>query len=293
MSSVLVIAGNSFIGRAVRDELGRQGWHVVSTSRHDGDCMYCDVRDAASVSAIIERHRPEAIVQCAGVTDAREAGDFYRTHVQGTLNLLEAVRRHVPRSPVVLIGSAAEYGPVEAEHLPVTESHPCVPATFYGASKLAQTHIGQVAASSWGLRVRTARLFNVIGAGLPTQYFLASITQRLRSLPPGATFPVRNLHATRDFVEVRDAATAIVGLLAPEIPSIVYNVASGQETSLREVTVYLGELAGGMTPTEGEAVEARVNTQRSQGDGSLLRETIGWEPRFDWRDGVRACWQLT
>ena len=122
---------------------------------------------------------------------------------------------------------------------------------------------------------------------------LASIAQRLRSLPVGATFPVKNLHATRDFVEVRDAATAIVGLLRPEIPSIVYNVASGQETSLREVTGYLGELAGGMTPTEGEAGEARVNTHRSRGDNSLLRETIGWEPRFDWRDGVRACWQTT
>ena len=192
-----------------------------------------------------------------------------------------------------MIGSAAEYGPVGSEHLPVSESHPCAPATFYGASKLAQTHLGQVAASSWGLRVRTARLFNVIGAGLPTQYFLASIAQRLRSLPRGATFPVRNLDATRDFVEVRDAATAVVGLLRPEIPSIVYNVASGQETSLREVTGYLGELAGGMTPTEGEPGEERVNTQRSRGDGSLLRETIGWDPRFDWRDGVRACWQST
>lgn len=293
MSCVLVIAGSSFIGRAVCAELRGRGRRVVATTRRDPGEAACDVLDAAGVSAVVERHRPDAIVQCAGVTDAREAGDFYRTHVQGTLNILEAVRRHVPASPVVLIGSAAEYGPVGAEHLPVHEGHPCAPAGFYGASKLAQTHLGQVAAASWGLRVRTARLFNVIGAGLPAQYFLAAIASRLRSLPSGATFAVRDLDATRDFVEVRDAATAIVGLLAPEIPSAVYNVASGIETSIREVTTYLGELAGGMTPVEGELRAGRVTTHRSRGDGSRLRGELGWQPRFAWREGVRACWEAT
>lgn len=289
MACVLVIAGTSFVGRAVCAELASQGWRVVATARRDTVLERCDVTDAARVAAVIGRHRPDAIVQCAGVTDGGP-GELYAAHVGGSLNVLEAVRELVPAAPVVLIGSAAEYGPVPADALPVSEAHPPRPATFYGSSKLAQTQLGQVAASAWGLRVRTARLFNVIGPGLPRQYFLAAVAERLRGLRPGDPFAVHNLGATRDFVDVRDAAAGIAALTGPDVPDGVYNVASGEETPLGEVAAYLGELAGGLVPVEAGAGEQRVQTTRSRGDAARLR-ALGWRPRHGWRESVADFWR--
>jgi GDP-4-dehydro-6-deoxy-D-mannose reductase len=249
----------------------------------------CDVTDAASVERLIGELRPAAVVNCAGVTDGADPAPYYAVHVGGTLNVLTAVRRHVPASPVVLLGSAAEYGPVGGERLPVREDHPPAPATFYGASKLAQTHLGLVAASAWGLNVRTARPFNVIGAGLPKQYFLAALAGRLKGLPERSTFAVRDAEATRDLIDIRDAAAAIALLTRPDVPAGVYNVATGTETAIGAAAAYLGELAGGMTPVPGEGA-GRVSVSRSAGDGSRLR-ALGWSPRFGWRDAVRSFWE--
>ena len=282
MPGVLVVAGHGFIGRAVCSELARQGRLAVPLARSGPEG--CDLLDAASVEAAMQRHRPEAVVNCAGVTHASEAGPSYEVHVSGTLRLLEAVRRHVPASPVVLLGSAAEYGPDAA--LPTGEDCPARPTTFYGASKLAQTRLGQVAASAWGMKVRTARLFNVIGAGLPERYFLAALAARLRALPAGSTFPVRDSRATRDFVDLRDAARAIVLLAGPDAPCGVFNVATGIETSIGEAASLLGELAGGMKPVPDED---GAGLSRSAGDPARLRG-LGWEPRFGWGEAARSFW---
>src|SRR5262245_2656370 len=149
---------------------------AVGSSR--GGPVLCDITDAAALERLIAEMRPAAVVNCAGVTDGTDPAPYYAVHVGGTLNVLMAVRRHVPASPVVLLGSAAEYGPVD--RVPVREDHPPAPATIYGASKLAQTQLGIIAGSSWGLNVKTARPFNVIGAGLPKQYFLAALAGRLK-----------------------------------------------------------------------------------------------------------------
>jgi GDP-4-dehydro-6-deoxy-D-mannose reductase len=226
------------------------------------------------------------VINCAGATGRAGAAEAYALHVQGTLNLLEAVRRHVPEAAVVLLGSAAEYGEVDV--LPTPENVPTRPTTFYGTSKLAQTHLAGVAAREWGLRVVVARLFNVIGPGLPERYFLAALAARLRS--KGDTFPVDSMEATRDFLDVRDAAraiTALVGIAKPGELEVV-NVASGEEVSVGEAAAWLGQLAGGRVPvSSGRAGGVR----RSCGDSAKLRALTGWLPRVGWRDSVAEMWR--
>ncbi|HZY58177.1 MAG TPA: NAD-dependent epimerase/dehydratase family protein, partial [Candidatus Binataceae bacterium] len=99
----------------------------------------CDLTALDQAERLIARLQPQWIFQCAGATRARDPHELYRLHVEGTLRLLGAVHRHVPGAPVVLIGSAAEYGPVPPEALPVREDYPAMPPSFFGASKLAQT----------------------------------------------------------------------------------------------------------------------------------------------------------
>lgn len=275
----MVLAANSFIGRAVCAELR----DVVAVTRAEGG----DLLDAAGVDALVARHRPSAVINCAGATGRAGPREAYALHVEGTLNLLEAVRRHAPEAAVVLLGSAAEYG--EADVLPTPETAPTWPATFYGASKLAQTHLAGVAAREWGLKVAVARLFNVIGPGLPERYFLASLAARLRATP-GGTFPVDSMEATRDFLDVGDAARAAVALLgvARQGEMELVNVASGEEVSVGEAAAWLGQLAGGRVPaSSGRGGGLR----RSCGDSGKLRSLTGWAPRVGWRESVARMWQ--
>src|SRR5262249_12810899 len=157
--------------------------------------------------------------------------------VQGTLNVLSAVARHVPAAPVLVLGSAAEYGPVAPEALPVDEDFPAAPTTFFGTSKLAQTQAARVAAAEGRLRVLGARPFNVIGPGLAAHYFAAAFAERLCQAKTASSpdeLAVVNASATRDFIDVRDVAQALVQLLTRAVPPAgtlaLYNVASGLET---------------------------------------------------------------
>lgn len=284
MHKSLVISGTGFIGRAVTTALERRGHDVLATGRGA-----CDVGDAAAVERLVATVRPQGIVVCAGAPHDGPASDLYRVHVAGTLNVLDAVANHAPDTVVVLLGSAAEYGRIDAERLPIREDEPCRPIGAYGCSKLAQTQLAQATASLRNLRVRTARLFNVVGSGMPQRYFFAALARRVRRTPPGGRFPLRDGESTRDFIHVDDVAAAVATLVDPAVPDGIYNVATGIETSVATAAALLGHWAGG---AEAMTEQPQENPLRSVGDASRLRR-LGWGPLRSWREAIAEIWAET
>src|SRR5207248_561315 len=80
--------------------------------------------------------------------------------------------------PTLLIGSAAEYGAVNEDDVPITETMPARPIDHYGISKLAQTLIGQAAARD-GRSIVVARTFNAIGPGMPEHLSVQSFVKQI------------------------------------------------------------------------------------------------------------------
>ena len=306
MTTAVVFAGQSFVGRPIAALLRERGARVVVTAREplstpskegpgkQDSTISCDLTDHAAVDALLAAWRPDWVIQCAGATRTSDPWRLYSLHVQGTLGVLSAVARHAPRARVVLFGSAAEYGEVSPESLPVREDHPPRPLTSFAASKLAQAHLAAAFTGEQGLRVVTVRPFNILGPGLPEHYFAASLARRLLRLPAAGPFRVANLHATRDFVDVRDVAEAVLAILAGAAiePGRMqtWNIASGVETALLEVATLLGRLAGGFEPIEGGTEGSRGGVRRSRGDATRLREATGWAPRRTWQEGLADLW---
>lgn len=301
MPRALVIAANSFIGRHICKKLEAHHAQVVRTRRAPDDSnqfIACDLTDAAAVSHAIERSQPEWIIQCGAATASRDARELYQTHVFGTLNLLEAVALHAADARVLLMGSAAEYGALPLEWLPLTEDRLPNPSSVFGASKLAQTQLAQALAAEKRLRVASVRPFNVIGPGLPDIYFAASLAKRLiaaRASQPATTeFDVTNATATRDFVDVRDVASACLALLerGPFSPGRceIFNIATAQETTLLDMASHLGRLAGGLTPCAAGEHQSRGGITRSAGSSQKLHQATDWRPSIRWQDSLRDLW---
>jgi nucleoside-diphosphate-sugar epimerase len=302
MKSALIVAGNSFVGQHLHLELQRAGWRVTSTVRSDRslDSTTCDLTDHAQVNDVVGGTKPDCVFQCAGATTASDPGEQYRLHVHGTMNLLRAVARHAPAAPVQLFGSAAEYGAVPDHALPIGESYPGAPRSFFGASKLAQTDMARAAAQEWNLRILVVRPFNIIGPGLPPQYFATALAQRLRTaMTEGrqGEFPIMNAEATRDLVDVRDVVQAAIGLMSRAAPAAgsmeLYNIASGLETSVLAIAKRLCELAGGFRAVVAGPGKSRSGIQRSCGDASRLRNATGWVPRIDWQRSIYDLWKAS
>jgi GDP-4-dehydro-6-deoxy-D-mannose reductase len=298
MDVALVIAGTSFVGRHLLAALPerRVPFHTTSRSLRPSH-LTCDLLRGPDVDALIEAVRPRWIFVCAGATVHSSPDDLHAVHVHATETLLQATARHAPHAVTVLFGSAAEYGPVPPERMPISEDVTPRPSSSYGQSKLAQLQTAVRLATEKGLRVHVVRPFNLIGPGLGGQYFAASLCARLRQARrQGHRGAIRidNGHATRDWVDVRDAADAVLRLAFDAPPAAgtvgVYNIATGQETSVLTVAEHMCGLAGAFHAVDAGRTASRSLIERSAGDSGRLRAATGWQPRVPWQHSAAELW---
>jgi nucleoside-diphosphate-sugar epimerase len=298
MDVALVVAGQSFVGRHLLERLALRRIPSCPTSRSlQSGFLACDLRDPRAVDELLKRVQPRWIFACAGATADSRPDELHALHVTAAETLLLAAVRHVPNAVTVLFGSAAEYGPVSAESLPIREDLAPRPQSEYGVSKLAQLQLAVRLAGQHGLRIHAVRPFNLIGPGLGKQYVAAALAARLQQAKlRGRTgaIAIDNGHATRDWVDVRDAADAVVRLALDAPPTAgtvgVYNIATGQETSVLTLAEHLCRLAGDFHAIDAGCAESRSGVDRSCGDATRLRAATGWRPCMSWQRSAAELW---
>jgi nucleoside-diphosphate-sugar epimerase len=259
----LVTGAGGFLGRHVVERLRNVGAEVF-TLGVEGSSKAASSRafllrtpvDAAGIETAMRAARPNLVFHLAGTPKAEPLEDTYRVNVLFGVHLLHAALRQASPPPVLLAGSAAECGPVEGAALPVTEDTTCRPVSAYGITKLAQTHHGLAAVA--GQPVVMARLFNVIGGGMPTHLALGAFAAQIRAMPAeGGILRSGPLARERDFVEARPTAALLVDLLQnPAAAGKVINVCSGQATSLADLTAALVAASGRRVTMEEDASRA-------------------------------------
>ncbi len=235
--TVLVSGAGGFIGRHVLAALAARGSPVAVLPR--------EMAAAEDIAATVRDMRPRVIVHLAGARGGLDLAALYQANVGLALSILSAAGRLSPAPKVVLAGSAAEYGPAAASDLPVGEDYPCRPISPYGMTKLAQTLSG-LAAAGMGVPTITARLFNVIGPGMPEHLALGRFAARIARLgPAGGVLRTGPLEISRDFILVTDVASALVGLaFDADADGLVVNVCSGRPVSLARLTRGLVDASG-------------------------------------------------
>jgi GDP-4-dehydro-6-deoxy-D-mannose reductase len=259
--------------------------------------LVCDLTVPGQIESIVASIKPRWIIQCAGATAAVARADMDRLHLGGTAALLDAVIHHIPGAVVTLFGSAAEYGRVPPAALPIKEDNPACPDSAFGQSKLAQLRLAKKMTAEFGLRVLTVRPFHVLGPDVPEHYLAGTLVRRLRERKGNdeyGPFPVSNPFATRDWVDVRDLAEAVVSLVFEAAPSPgvldLFNIASGKETSILELAGKLCKLAGNLTAVPESEEWSRSDLDRSCGDAGRLQLAVGWHPRISLEESLADVW---
>jgi nucleoside-diphosphate-sugar epimerase len=301
---VLLFGASGFLGREVgaaleRDRrvdtvirVGRQ-----QASQADAGWVSHDLlaADTDQLAALIRGARPDAVINCVG----RLSGDtvqLVEANVLVTARMIEGVAREAPAARLVVLGSAAEYGPMSYGR-PGTEDDPANPAAAYGVTRLASTQLVRLAVSEERLDAAVLRVFNPIGPQVPPENLLGRAVAGMRAALRNGddTVVLGPLSAYRDFVDVRDVATAITAAaLADQVKEPVLNVGSGRAVRCREVVSLLAEVAG----FTGRVVEALPPPERSSlvdwsaADLGRTGRTLGWAPRYDLRTSVMASWRM-
>ncbi len=248
-----------------------------------------DIRDAAAVRGAMDgidllfHQAAIRITQCA--EDPRLALEVL---VDGTFNVLEAaVKAGVKK--VVAASSASVYG--LAEEFPTTERHhPYNNRTIYGASKAFNEGLLRSFNDMYGLPYVALRYFNVYGPrmdafGAYTEVFIRWMERIANGQAP---IIFGDGSQTMDFVHVKDIARANVLAATADVSDEVFNVASGQETSLKQVAEMLMRVMNASSALE-HAAERKVNpVPRRLADTSRAKDRIGFEASIPIEEGMKT-----
>lgn len=301
--SVLVTGGAGFIGSHVCEAYRDDGRDVtalddLSTGRRENvpdgvELVEMDVR-SEFLDDLFRRRDFDVVNHHAAQIDVRVSVDRPRhdaaINVDGLLNLLERARRHEVRRVVFISSGGVVYG--EPDEFPVPESHPKLPRSPYGVSKLAGEQYLHYYRHVHDLPYVALRYSNVYGprqdphgeAGV-----VAIFAGRLLEDRPLTIFG--DGEQTRDYVFVGDVARANLRATEMELPrpgdldDVAFNVGTGREVSVNELAETMMEATGHRVEVE-HADPRPGELQRNALDVSRLRAR-GWTPRVDLAEGLR------
>jgi GDP-4-dehydro-6-deoxy-D-mannose reductase len=293
---ILVLGASGFVGRHFLALARGRGDRVAGT-HHPGEPRPADPADAwhpvdlldsDSIDAALRAAEPEGVLHLAGQADVARANrdpvGTFRINAEGTLRVLESVRRVAPGARTVVVGSAEAYGMVPASELPVSEARPLAPRTAYGTSKAAVDVVAAQAATGWGLAVVRMRPFNHIGPGQRLGFvapdFAAQVAAAERGiLPP--VLKVGNLSGLRDFTDVRDIVRGYRTALDRGRAGEAYNLCSGRSVAIEDIVRFFVERARVDVEIRPDETRLRpVEVPEFRGDPSRARRELGWSPEI-------------
>ena len=287
---IVVTGATGFVGASLCRALAAAGHasDIVAVSRRGP--YRADLRNSAEIEKLVRDTQPVALFHLAGLINSRNFDELYASNVGTTHQLLEAVVKHAPACRVVVPGSAAEYGRVPPDELPISEDRVPSPVVPYGLAKTWQTATSIYFARN-GANVVVGRLFNLVGTGTPTRLSIGAFAEQLRRIKEGEEEPllvVGDLSPRRDFIDVADACQALIALAATSAATGIYNICSGRSISM-------GEVLDLMIRESGADVQIAVDDARlrhsgeipeSVGDNSRLHAATGWLPTIPLRESL-------
>jgi UDP-glucose 4-epimerase len=305
---VLVTGGLGFIGSSLAITLAELGADVTVIDsldpQHGGSTRNIegyenrmrvhigDLRDAEPLGELVrgQSHVFNLAGQSAHLESMQCPTGDLEHNARAQLILLDACRDSSPAAKIVFASTRQVYG--RASRLPVDEAHPTLPVDINGVHKLAAEMYHRVYGSVYGMRCCILRLTNTIGPRMyirdARQTFLGVW---IRDVLQGRPFEVWNGSQRRDFTFVDDAVEAfLLAAASPATDGNTYNVGGSGPITLLQVAALLGELVPGSSyhvrpfPVENE----RIDIGDYYADDTLLRNTVGWTPRTDFRTALDA-----
>jgi len=304
--NILVTGGAGFIGSHVCDRLLRDGHAVwalddlndfydpaikrrnLQELRDLGrpfEFVHADLTEAAAVNALFAAVRFDQVIHLAaraGVRPSLEQPALYlRVNTEGTINLLEAARKHGVRK-LICASSSSIYG-VNAK-VPFSESDPAVSIVSpYAASKLATESLGHVYHQIYGLDIVMLRFFTVYG---PRQRPDLAIHKFTRLIDSGKPIPVFGDGSTaRDHTYVSDILDGVMACTRREFGFEIFNLGESQTIRLDRLIQLIEDALGKKAIIDRQPLQPG-DVPLTYADISKARELLRYNPQVKAEQGI-------
>ena len=253
--------------------------------------VYGDLRDTLSVERAVEQTRPDYVFHLAAQSFPRTSFDApldtLDTNVQGTVRLLDAVRKFARDAVIHVCASSEVFGRVSRAELPIAEDCRFHPASPYAISKVGTDLVGRFYAEAYGMNTQITRMFTHTGPRRGDVFAESSFAKQIAMIEAGLIPPVvkhGNLDSLRTVADVRDAVRAYHMLVTVSpVPGACYNIGGAYMTTVREILNALLTLSpqGWRIYAEQDPDRLRpIDADLQVPDTTKFTKHTGWKPQI-------------
>ena len=248
-----------------------------------------DIGNVDLVEHLLRRHRVDVVVNFAAESHNSRAildpAAFFRTNVLGTQGLLEACRRaQTPR--VHHVSTCEVFGDLALDSEDsFSEEHPYRPRTPYNAAKAGGDFVARSYHETFGLPITVSTCANNFGPyQFPEKLIPLFTTNAIDDRP----LPLYRSSANRrEWLYVTDHCRAIELILQRGVPGELYNIGSGVERSVEEITDHVLRLLGKPETLKTYVPDRPGHDRRYLLNSNKIRRELGWAPAVEFDEGMR------
>jgi nucleoside-diphosphate-sugar epimerase len=250
-----------------------------------------DIRDAHSLAAAMQGVTGVFhLAALVSVPQSIEQPDLsFDINGRGTQLVLDQARKNGVKR-VVMASSAAVYG--DNENFPLSEDEVSLPLSPYGLEKSLGEQMGRLYADLYQMNVTCLRFFNVFGPRQPPDSPYSGVVSIFAKKAAAREIPAfyGDGLQTRDFVFVRDVASALMLSMQSDLPGFhVYNVGSGKEITVNALWDAFGLVSGFFEAAQQlPARDGDIKTSLS--DISKIQSDLGFYPSVDFNADLQATY---
>ncbi|MBU3725089.1 MAG: dTDP-glucose 4,6-dehydratase [Burkholderiaceae bacterium] len=279
--------------------------------------IHGDINNQELIAQLLKQHQPRAIIHFAAESHVDRSihgpGEFIRTNIQGTFNLLQCALdywRGLPQPQAssfrfLHVSTDEVYGSLGPSDSAFTETTPYQPNSPYSASKAASDHLVRAWHHTYGLPVLTTNCSNNYG---PFQFPEKLIPLVMTNALAGKALPIYGDGMNiRDWLYVTDHCSAIRTVLDKGQAGEVYNIGGWNEMPNIEIVKIICQLLDRKSPETAQRaggtheqlityVKDRPGHDRRYAiDANKIARELGWKPAETFASGIEKTvdWYLT
>lgn len=252
-----------------------------------------DILDNESINYYVSSIKPDRIFHLAGLSSVKQSilNPYltYKVNINGTLNLLEAIRSNSLRTKFLFVSSSEVYGK-NAVGKVVTENTVPLPQSHYAVSKLCAENIVLSYSKFEKIEIFIARPSNHIGPKQSEDFFIPTLAKQLALIKTGKMQPIiklGNINIKRDFTDVRDVVNAYVLITEKAKSGDVYNICSGKSIFLKEAVYKMFEIAKVKAEITTDSSKIRkTEVEEIRVSNSKIRAILKWKTNYSLVDSL-------
>jgi len=259
--------------------------------------LYGDLRDYLSIHEAVKKAKPDYVFHLAAQSYPKTSFDSpldtLETNVQGTANVLEALRKNDIKAVTHVCASSEVFGRVPKEKLPIDEECTFHPASPYAISKVGTDLIGRYYAEAYDMTVMTTRMFTHTGPRRGDVFAESTFAKQIAMIEAGLIPPVvktGNLDSLRTFADVRDAVRAYYMLVTINpTPAAYYNIGGTYTCSIADMLktlISMSTVKDIRVETDPERLRP-IDADLQVPNCAKFKAHTGWEPQISFEQTMR------